>query len=269
MHFRSSRGFMHMRIQESQTAEGPSYILGQFSKPFRYTKCNVQTGAYKQSVSLIIFCCLGKVAYSATIGWFLKKICFKFSYKRSPTIWHFWDIWKYITFKEKTLGLFSPTFGKFGILLIPSSGHTGSLLYWRPCLLWSERWNMKSMNAAFLSFLKSKVQCYIPTLFHAKIIHIFVNSRTVPLMVQYYTENRLPIKGAEHTYLKYPVVEELLWVVNTCAIFSEFKSEGHTIKMFENSLSFQFYDCTYYLFKLIPTALKILTKEWLCGSCTA
>ena len=157
MHFRSSRGFMHMRIQESQTAEGPSYILGQFSKPFRYTKCNVQTGAYKQSVSLIIFCCLGKVAYSATIGWFLKKICFKFSYKRSPTIWHFWDIWKYITFKEKTLGLFSPTFGKFGILLIPPSGHTGSLLYWRPCLLWSERWNMKSINAAFLSFLKSNV----------------------------------------------------------------------------------------------------------------
>jgi hypothetical protein len=29
-------------------------------------------------------------------------------------------------------------------------------------------------------------------------------------MVQYYTENRLPIKGAEHTYLRYPVVEELL-----------------------------------------------------------
>ena len=35
--------------------------------------------------------------------------------------------------------------------------------------------------------------------------------KTVSLMVQYYTENRLPIKGAEHTYLRYPVCEELLW----------------------------------------------------------
>ena len=35
--------------------------------------------------------------------------------------------------------------------------------------------------------------------------------KTVPLMVHYYTENRLPIKGAEHTCLRYPICEELLW----------------------------------------------------------
>jgi len=34
--------------------------------------------------------------------------------------------------------------------------------------------------------------------------------KNVPLMVQYYTKNKLPIKGAEHTLLKYPVCEELL-----------------------------------------------------------
>ena len=60
------------------------------------------------------------------IGWFLKIICVKVSFKFSPNVWRLYRLFENIPYQEKLLWLiFGQLLEFIGPLLISTAGHTG------------------------------------------------------------------------------------------------------------------------------------------------
>ena len=104
--------------------------------------CNLQT--MKMIMTLITLCSIGAFLgqqffwLSLTRDYFDISFGDKFWHKSCPNICRlFWLFWKVgiPLIKNHRCGYFLATVGKFGLLLIPTFGHTGSNLHWTHYLL--------------------------------------------------------------------------------------------------------------------------------------